>query len=74
MPYIRKKRRNGIEYFYLVHCERVSGKVKQKVLCYLGSHKTVASAHRYWKKQAETADTAGKSKAREMIQKLEPFL
>jgi hypothetical protein len=54
---------------------RVSGKVKQHVLCYLGKHKSVRIAHRYWKKQAETAtDAAGKKKAREMIQKLEQYL
>ena len=75
MPYIRKKLRKGIEYFYLVHCERVSGKVKQQVLCYLGKHKTVAAAYRYWQRQAKTAtDVTGKSKAREMIQKLKPFI
>jgi hypothetical protein len=75
VSFIRKKLRNGIEYHYLVESIRVGDKVRQRVLVYLGKFKTAAAAHRYWKKQAETAtDAAGKKKAREMVSKLEPFL
>jgi hypothetical protein len=75
VPYIRKKFTKGAAYHYLVHCERVGNRVRQRVLCYLGKHATVKAALRYWKRQADTAtDTAGKRKASRMVQKLKTFL
>ena len=37
MVYVRKKKRDGRTYYYLVEGKRVNGKVKQKVLKYLGT-------------------------------------
>jgi len=38
MAYVRTKKRNGKTYYYLVEGKRVDGKVKQKVLKYLGTN------------------------------------
>ena len=38
MSYVRTKKRNGKTYYYLVEGKRVDGKVKQKVLKYLGTN------------------------------------
>ncbi len=75
MSFIRKKVRKDATYYYVVQNVRVGDRVRQRVLCYLGRHKTVASAQRYWKKQADKAtDSAAKKQAREMIEKLEQYL
>jgi len=37
MAYIRTKKRKGKTYYYLVEGKRVNGKVRQKVLKYLGT-------------------------------------
>lgn len=36
MVYITKKKVGGHEYYYLVDAKRVDGKVKQKMLAYIG--------------------------------------
>lgn len=38
MAYVRTKKRKGKTYYYLVEGKRINGKVKQKVLKYLGTH------------------------------------
>jgi len=37
MAFVREKKREGKTYYYLVEGKRVNGKVKQKVLKYLGN-------------------------------------
>jgi len=37
MAFIRKKKIKGISYYYLVENRRINGKVRQKVLKYIGS-------------------------------------
>lgn len=37
MAYVRSKKRKGKTYYYLVEGKRVNGRVKQKVLKYLGT-------------------------------------
>lgn len=44
MAFVRKKTVNGREYHYLVENRREDGKVRQRVLAYLGQHSTVSEA------------------------------
>lgn len=44
MAFIRRKTINGKDKFYLVESKRIDGKVRQKVLAYLGESDTVESA------------------------------
>lgn len=44
MAFIRKKKVNGREYYYLVENYRQSGKVRQKTLAYLGPCSSVEGA------------------------------
>lgn len=44
MAFVRRKTINGKDKFYLVENKRVDGKVRQKVLCYLGESDTVEGA------------------------------
>ena len=37
MAFIRKKRVKGISYYYVVESYKENGKVKQRVLCYIGT-------------------------------------
>jgi len=37
MAFIRKKKVKGINYYYVVKSYKEKGKVKQKVLCYIGT-------------------------------------
>ena len=39
MAFIRTKKINGISYYYLVENKRIDGKVRQKVIKYLGKNK-----------------------------------
>jgi hypothetical protein len=41
MAYIRKKRIKGHDYYYLVESYRLDGKVKTRLLKYLGTNPTV---------------------------------
>ena len=41
MAFIRKKRVKGIIYYYIVESYKEKGKVKQRVLCYLGTAKNL---------------------------------
>lgn len=75
MPFVRKKRVNDTDYFYLVESYRVDGKPRQRVVCYLGEHSTVSAAHKYWQEQAKDEQNAAARKhAREMVRKLEQYL
>jgi hypothetical protein len=67
MSFIRTKRIKGIDYFYLVENYRVDGKVRQKVLAYLGQFNTIATAYEHWRVQSRSAKSADeKQHARQM--------
>ena len=51
MPFVRKKKVNGVPYYYLVATSRVDGKVKQKTLLCLGQHSSPKSALRAWESE-----------------------
>lgn len=73
MPFIRTKIVKGQTYYYLVEGVRVDGKVRQRVIAYLGEFETVRSALAYWTAQVKGAeDAAGRKHAREMVAKLKP--
>jgi hypothetical protein len=72
VPYIRKKWVSGAEYHYLVHSIRVDGRPRQKVLAYLGRHKTVRAAYAYWKRQSKKPGK--KTHSLKMMKQLEPYL
>ena len=48
MAFIRGKRKKDSVYYYIVESKRVDGKVRQKVLAYLGQCPTVDEAIEYW--------------------------
>ena len=75
MPFVRTKRIKGILYYYLVEGYRTSdGKVHQRVLAYLGKHKTVRAALRHWEKQVSAGcDAVARRHARQMVKKLKPY-
>ena len=75
MPFIRQKTVKGKVYYYL--CEGIweDGKVRQKVLLYLGKFESVQQAYHHWQGQVTAATAAkAKSRARAMVKKLEPYL
>jgi hypothetical protein len=72
VPFIRTKRINGIEYRYLVECIRVNGRVRQRILCYLGKFTTVQDAHDHWLQQSKIAGR--KRHATQMVKKLALYL
>jgi hypothetical protein len=75
MPFIRTKLVKGIAYYYLVESYREDGKVRQRVLAYLGKHSTVNAALAYWRKQVRSAThSADKQHACEMVKKLKQYL
>jgi hypothetical protein len=75
VPFIRVKFIKGREYRYLVEGVRVDGKVRQRVIAYLGEHETVQAAYDYWRGQMKGAkDADAKQHAREMVSKLKPYL
>ncbi len=41
MAFIRKKKIRGKNYYYVVESKLVKGKVKQKVICYIGTADTL---------------------------------
>ena len=50
MAYIRSKKIKGKIYYYLVEGNLVKGKVKQKVLMYLGNAENILKAFKFYKK------------------------
>jgi hypothetical protein len=75
MPFIRTKEIKGIPYHYLVQSFRDGGKVRQRVLVYLGQFPTVRKAYNHWKRQTEAApDAASRKHARQMVKELTPHL
>jgi hypothetical protein len=72
VPFVRIKWIKGNQYCYLVMGEKVDGRVKQRVLLYLGRHKSVAAAYKYWLSQRDKKGM--KTQAAKMIRKLKPFL
>ena len=50
MAYIRKKKINGNIYYYIVEGKTTEqGKVKQKVILYLGTLKRIQNVFDFWK-------------------------
>ena len=41
MPFIRKKKVRKKTYYYIVESYKVKGRVKQRVLCYIGTAKSL---------------------------------
>jgi hypothetical protein len=41
MAYVKRKRINGVDYYYLVESYRAQGKVKSRTLAYLGKDRKV---------------------------------
>ena len=76
MPFVRTKRIKGILYHYLVEGYRTEdGKVRQRVLAYLGQFSTVNAAYRYWIERAKAApDAEARQYARKIAKKLKPYL
>jgi hypothetical protein len=75
MTFVRAKEIKGRNYHYLVQNVRDGNKTYQKVIAYLGVHRTVKAARDYWLKLAKTApDAADRKRARAMANKLEPYL
>ena len=72
VPYVRVKWNKGVRYSYLVHGIRMDGRVQQKVLAYLGQHRTVLEAYEFWARQRKTPGK--KIHAERMMKKLKPFL
>jgi hypothetical protein len=70
--FVRTKVVKGIEYHYLVRGIRVDGRVQQKVLLYLGRHRSVSEAYQYWQNQRETPGL--KTHAKKMMRRLKPYL
>jgi len=60
MAFVREKVSRGRRYFYLVENRREGGKVRQRVLGFLGYEKTLEAAIAYWHKEA--AEWRGKQK------------
>ena len=74
MAFIRRKTIKGAEYHYLVEGVRKDGKVRQRVICYLGRHSTVKSALAYWTRQQKAENSTDRKHARSMVAKLTPYL
>ncbi len=74
MAFVRTKTIKGAEYHYLVEGVREDGKVRQKVVCYLGQHASVKAAYRFWSREARKSDTGRKRFASQMLRQLKPYL
>ena len=72
MSYVRRKWIDGIEYFYLVEGKKIDGKVKQRVIAYLGKHETVGAAYLHWVR--ESRKPGRKQYAKRMMRLLEPHI
>src|SRR5215475_10940294 len=53
MAFVRTKKINGKDYYYLVENRRVDGKIKQKTIASLGEHSTIESAIDALQKEAD---------------------
>jgi hypothetical protein len=51
MTYIRSKKIKGKTYYYIVEGKLVKGKVKQKVILYLGNIENILKVFDFYKKQ-----------------------
>ena len=72
VAYVRKKKVGDVYYFYLVQGERIAGKVKQRVVAYLGKHETVGAAYLHWVR--ESRKPGRKQFAMKMMKQLEPYI
>ena len=50
MTYIRSKKVKGKIYYYIVEGKLIKGKVKQKVIMYLGNAKHILEVFKFYKK------------------------
>jgi len=50
MAYVRSKKIKGKIYYYLVEGNLVKGKVKQKVLMYMGNAENILKVFKFYKK------------------------
>jgi len=48
MTFVRKKKIKGYVYYYLVEGQVKNGKIRQKVIRYLGSPKTILERYTFW--------------------------
>ena len=74
MAFVRTKTVKGIVYHYLVEGVREDGKVRQRVVCYLGQHASVKAAYSFWSREARKSDKARIRFARKMLKALKPYL
>jgi hypothetical protein len=51
MAYIRNKKIKGKIYYYIVEGKLIKGKVKQKVLLYLGNIENILNVFNFYNKQ-----------------------
>ena len=51
MVYIRSKKIKGKTYYYIVEGKLIKGKVKQKVILYLGNVESIIKVFNFYKKQ-----------------------
>jgi hypothetical protein len=65
----------GIQYSYLVQGVREGDRVRQKVVAYLGAHKTVKAAYAHWIREAKNPQSRADGKhAKQMVRKLARYL
>jgi hypothetical protein len=75
VTFVRTKKVKGIEYRYLVEGVREGDRVRQKVVAYLGAHKTVKAAYAYWVREAKNPQSPADAKhAKQMVKKLARYL
>lgn len=75
VTFVRTKTIKGIEYRYLVEGVREGDKVRQRVVAYLGAHKTVKAAYAHWTREAKKQQSAADAKhAKMMVKKLAQYL
>lgn len=75
VAFVRTKTIKGIDYHYLVEGVREAGKVRQRVVAYLGTHKSVKAAHAYWVCEARKhQDRTAKQHAQQMAKTLKQYL
>lgn len=72
VAYIRRKKVDGNWYFYLVEGTRVNGKVRQRVVAYLGKYATVGAAYLHWVRESRKPER--KQYAMQMMKQLEPYI
>jgi hypothetical protein len=72
VSYVRSKRINGVQFFYLVEGQRVDGKVKQRILAYLGKYDSVEAAYNFWARERMKPER--KVRAEKMMSRLRPYL